>query len=39
MEEKKVYSFCQNAYYFMEEVIIERLIKLIETFMRLKEKS
>jgi hypothetical protein len=39
MEEKKVYSFCQNTYYFMEEIILERLIQLIQTFLKLKDKS
>jgi hypothetical protein len=39
MEEKKLYSFCQNTYYFMEEIVIERLIFLIQAFLKLKEKS
>lgn len=39
MEEKKVYAFCQNSYFFMEEVILERLLKLVHTFLKLKEKS
>lgn len=39
IEEKKVYSFCQNTYFFMEEIIIERFIKLIQAFLKFREKS
>lgn len=36
MEEKKVYSFCQNCYFFMEEIILERLVKIIQALTKLK---
>ena len=38
-EEKLVYSFCNNCYSFTEELILEKMVKLIESLLELKRQA